>query len=696
MPKVTKTKIVDGIIYSADMKSVKGVEDKGIKKAVFPDGVEVVGLKAFEDCKELTEVFIPNSMKAIKPSAFTNCPSLLKVRLSDNVEKLASSWFSQLPEKYEIIVDEKSKTCALIRKSTLLKTHVKSLATEKAKSEKKSQVQLASANAVLDTILQEHKSTIVKIRKEKNACYLSVETKDGGVDLYLSNSNVASWVKTLPLFLDKTQEKPSTKELLDFAKANDLTEASRKFLTISKDGVVSKKGDASPIYFRIPEGAKKIAESAFYGHTSIKTVEFPESLEEIGESAFDACTSLTSLKIPSGVKVIKPGAFCRCSSLTSLIIPKDVKKIGIAAFADCPSLSQVEYKGTISEWESLSPMENRPLQNTLVKVVHCSDGDWDYPTLHIKDGVLIRCHKDNETSIVIPEGVTEIAEDAFRRCKALESVVIPNSVKEIGNEAFYSCESLKSLQIPESLTKIGENAFYYCDSLSNVEYRGTVAQWEAITGKVTLYKKVKVFKCADGEVEKGDILIENNIVTKCLNEEASSITIPDGVTKIGDYAFSCCKALESVVIPNSVKEIGTSAFGSCSSLKSVQIPLGVKEICYRAFGNCSSLKSVQIPEGVAKIDGNTFNECDSLESVVIPDSVKEIGMDAFSYCKSLKSLQIPKSVMKIGMNAFSGCPSLRKIEFEGTVARWKAIEKCGWGRFNLFITVKCCDGEISI
>ena len=71
-------------------------------------------------------------------------------------------------------------------------------------------------------------------------------------------------------------------------------------------------------------------------------------------------------------------------------------------------------------------------------------------------------------SFVIPDGLTEIVDDAFEGCTSLESIIIPDGATKIGDYAFYECSSLKSIIIPESVTEIGDWAFYGCASLKKV------------------------------------------------------------------------------------------------------------------------------------------------------------------------------------------------------------------------------------
>ena len=210
-----------------------------------------------------------------------------------------------------------------------------------------------------------------------------------------------------------------------------------------------------------------------------------------------------------------------------------------------------------------------------------------------------------------------------------------------------------------------------------------------------------------------------------------SITIPDSVTSIGDWAFSECSSLHSVTIPDSVTSIGNWTFHRCSSLHSVTIPDSVTSIRDWAFLDCKSLQSVTIPDSVTSIGDGAFNGCESLQSVTIPESViiikgnpfsncparvinrsnhftifegnlytsdrrklisyllkgenfiipnfvTSIGISAFLGCKSLQSVTIPDSVTSIGNWAFHRCSSLQSITIPDSVTSIgdKAFTRC--------------------
>ena len=170
-------------------------------------------------------------------------------------------------------------------------------------------------------------------------------------------------------------------------------------------------------------------------------------------------------------------------------------------------------------------------------------------------------------------------------------------------------------------------------------------------------------------------------------------TIPNGVTKIGDYAFSCCMSLNSVTIPDSVTEIGRGAFAECYGLRRLTIPAGVRKIAEAAF-RCSPRVEVSsknrnfatddygalidlnsgkllhfpsgvsgsyaIPDGVTGIGAYAFQHC-SLNEVIIPPSVTWIGERAFENSQNLRYVTIPNGVTHIGRSAFSGCHRLNEV-----------------------------------
>ena len=140
------------------------------------------------------------------------------------------------------------------------------------------------------------------------------------------------------------------------------------------------------------------------------------------------------------------------------------------------------------------------------------------------------------------------------------------------------------------------------------------------------------------------------------------LIVINGLTSIGDWAFSGCSGLTSVTIPDSVTSIGMFAFHSCSGLTSVTIGNGVTSIGDEAFENCSGLTSVTIPDSVTSIGNGAFSGCSGLTSVTIPDKVTSIGSGAFYGCSGLTSVTIGNGVTSINNQAFYGCSKLKTIK----------------------------------
>ena len=154
----------------------------------------------------------------------------------------------------------------------------------------------------------------------------------------------------------------------------------------------------------------------------------------------------------------------------------------------------------------------------------------------------------------------------------------------------------------------------------------------------------------------------------------TSISIPDGVMVIGEGAFGWCRALKEIYLPNSVTDIYSSAFSGCYALTNIRIPDKVTYISPWLFSECINLSHVELPANLTSIGMESFMNCGNLREVTIPEGVTIIGYEAFKYCWDLSSVAIPKSVTQIEQGAFEGCEELNYITYCGTVEQWNQID----------------------
>ncbi|MDE7292044.1 MAG: leucine-rich repeat domain-containing protein, partial [Treponemataceae bacterium] len=145
------------------------------------------------------------------------------------------------------------------------------------------------------------------------------------------------------------------------------------------------------------------------------------------------------------------------------------------------------------------------------------------------------------------------------------------------------------------------------------------------------------------------------------------LVIPNGVTSIPNGAFQGCQ-FKDVIIPDSVVSIGDFAFGCCSEITSLDIPDSVKNIGNYAFDR-TGLIALDIPNGVTNIGDGVFNECPRLTNVKIPNSVTSIGNGVFRLCPKLVYVDISDGVPSIGNYAFQECTSLKIMKIPNGVTR---------------------------
>ena len=147
-----------------------------------------------------------------------------------------------------------------------------------------------------------------------------------------------------------------------------------------------------------------------------------------------------------------------------------------------------------------------------------------------------------------------------------------------------------------------------------------------------------------------------------VKEKIESVTISQGVKKIGTFAFNGCSTLISVTLPNSLEVIGAYAFKDSAITGDangyLEIPEGIMMLGDGAFRGCTGLRKIKLPNTLETIGKYTFMNCTNLtDTLVIPEGIKEICSYTFNNC-GLTGIRLPSTLIKIDDSAFKNCSQL--------------------------------------
>ena len=520
----------------------------------------------------------------------------------------------------------------------------------------------------------------------------------------------------------------------------------------------------------LPEGLTTIGKYAFSGCAALTSITLPGSVTAIGEQAFGNCTALTDITVgwaapldidanvfhPSvtlqNIKLHVPAG--RTKAYRGKDVWKEFKQITDGTITNSPL-------GATQTW-----WEYDVATRTLTV-----GGTGAMPEFADFDHQPWKGVREKIKTVVIETGVTSIGNEAFTGCEALTSVTLPGSgLETIGEKAFMGCEKLLSITIPKSVTTIKERAFLYCQALGGVTVGWTEARFiPAISeleyvfffpsdhqskvlhvpaGTAEMYRAKDVWKkffimagkTAGGNLSTGlhwayddetktltitgqgeipDYNYPNDQPWNAFMNKARTLTLAEGVAKIGKNAFASFQVLPSITLPKSVATIGDGAFENCHKLTDVTVPWTDNNIPIpheEAFGLPGLV--LHVPAGTVEtyktkdvwkrffiMDGKTAggdlstglhwafnNETKTLsftgqgeipeynnsedqpwhafwvkvQTVTLGEGITKIGKRALCELWKMTSITIPKSVTEIGEEAFASSKSLTNF----TVA-WK-------------------------
>jgi hypothetical protein len=260
------------------------------------------------------------------------------------------------------------------------------------------------------------------------------------------------------------------------------------------------------------------------------------------------------------------------------------------------------------------------------------------------------------------KSLRRIGDDALRSYN-LSTLLLPEGLEEIGEEAFYNNQQLTKVTLNEKLKEVGDYAFRGCSQLALVNYNAINLQATYLFSNCTSLEKVNV----GANVR----ILPEGIFQGCKNLAIVKFAerTDDTPFVLGDYVFSGCENLTSLDLPATTTEIGRDAFSYCSRLSTLNLPSTTTEIGEYAFSGCYNIQNFIVPEQVTVLNKGVFEGCLTLFNIVLPDGLKIIGDEAFSDCQYLNTPELPEGLDSIGKAAFYRCYCFTEITIPSTVTR---------------------------
>jgi hypothetical protein len=457
--------------------------------------------------------------------------------------------------------------------------------------------------------------------------------------------------------------------------------------------------------FSIPNGVRFIGEYALLNCNKLTSLNIPNGITSLNTRVFSGCRGLVgTFIIPDNVIDINDGAFEYCSNINRIIIGNGVKSIGSRSFYDCYGLN------TIIVGNSLKSIANDAFSPVPKRVYNLS-------SLALKEGDLNSNYSYNYKVYIFNncqmngEFIEQIVNEERFVCDYIGdeiNLTLPNATG-VSEDAFYNCPNMISVVIPESMSKIGNNAFSECTKLSKVTIENSNA--ELSVGYKSNASNAAYFYGLFVDSPIKELYIGRDLIYSThgyhssypgngapfeRNSKLKYITTAGGITSIDDYCFNGCNNIQSLTIGSGITEISASSF-SGNPIKTFWLtntpPTNYKKaqgyVNYAANDNLSELNNVEVYSNLSsmfEVDGIRYvlvnpaqRTCDALDvfsvhsdSILSIDaqvtyrninlSVKQIGQYIAYNRKDIKELNIDEGIVAIKSKAFSDCSSLQNVQ----------------------------------
>lgn len=376
-----------------------------------------------------------------------------------------------------------------------------------------------------------------------------------------------------------------------------------------------------------------IGNNAFRNCTSLQSITLQNGLTHIGDHAFNGCASLTDLSLPDGLTSISGSAFYGCTGLTVDTLPDGLTTIGAYAFKNCTGITNLSIPASVTSIGN-GALDGCPLVS--VSLPGCTGAN-DLFASTVPEALA--------RVTVVGTAIPARAFDENRWLDRME-LIIAEGVTSIGDHAFYQ-RSMNSITFPSTLESIGEYAFYNCGAKTMTFLGGDIAMGKYAFSSCYRLKSVHindVFAWATNSYADTSASPLSSEATPYLNgEPITEITISADVTRFGPYAFYGFTSLASVHITDMTAWLDLEFEGLYANpmyyadhlylngqeITELTIPNGITAIGDYAFLNHTSLQSVMVSEGVTHIGAYAFKGCTGLKNVSLPNTLEYVEYGAF-------------------------------------------------------------------